>query len=106
MLIICSLFEPDAGVGIPTAILRLFLAVYHEWGPPSLDAAATPSLRHCRRHADYDVLMSLLVSGQSGREHIYRFADIGAMRSVGLNEQFLNGTSGHYIGYSVPSSWK
>ena len=26
MLIICSLFESDAGVGIPTPILRLFLA--------------------------------------------------------------------------------
>jgi len=24
---------------------------YHQWGPPSLDAAATPSLRHC----NYDV---------------------------------------------------
>jgi len=28
MLIICSLFESDAGVGIPTPILRLFLAVH------------------------------------------------------------------------------
>ena len=27
MLIICSLFESDAGVGIPTPILRLFSAV-------------------------------------------------------------------------------
>ena len=30
MLIICSLFESDAGVGIPTPILRLFLAVHQD----------------------------------------------------------------------------
>jgi len=27
--------------------LELSGAPYHQWGPPSLDAAATPSLRHC-----------------------------------------------------------
>ena len=26
-------------------------APYHQWGPPSLDAAATPSLRHCIQSA-------------------------------------------------------
>ena len=35
---------------------RTVWAPYHQWGPPSLDAAATPSLRHCWILLRYDTI--------------------------------------------------
>ena len=36
--------------------IELSGAPYHQWGPPSLDAAATPSLRHCHPRQRHDLI--------------------------------------------------
>jgi len=46
MLIICSLFESDAGVGIPTPILRLFLAVCPSCRPTNSVKALKAKIRY------------------------------------------------------------
>jgi len=48
---------------------------YHQWGPPSLDAAATPSLRHCQSSVRSSVVaccFSRRILSDTIRNHIPR----------------------------------